>query len=468
MTYAKLILLDPRGGNGASSQVFNLTGNRMQLGRSPDCPVRFDSNIYGGVSRYHALVELVSTDATGRSTWQLCDQDSANGTFVNGQQINGCVTLSAGDRIMLSQNGPQLQFLVEDSSFPTAGYQTVETPVPLPDRPLPPQSSNPTANQNPSFSQLIPVVSGRKDFKSFVKKGYVIPGVVLVLWVVVLFSLGDFGFFIDSLGIFLGIIGYSFIYRLCGKAKPWWEITVAMFITMLLMLIPWFLGPYLFFFRGILPGDFRSASNNFFSIFIAFFFGAGLSEELLKVISVFILMFVSVYLAKSSGRKDPLLGVNEPLDGIVLASASGLGFTLVETLTQYVPNLINDVALQLGGSADAIQAGQLQGVQLLVPRIIGSLAGHMAYSGYFGYFIGLSVLFPQRKWLILGIGCMTSSILHALWNTSAVTIGSWMLAVSGILSYVFLIAAILKARELSPTRAQNFATRIASSDSFKP
>jgi RsiW-degrading membrane proteinase PrsW (M82 family) len=30
----------------------------------------------------------------------------------------------------------------------------------------------------------------------------------------------------------------------------------------------------------------------------------------------------------------------------------------------------------------------------------------------------------------------------------------------GVISYAFLMAAILKARELSPTRAQNFATHL--------
>jgi RsiW-degrading membrane proteinase PrsW (M82 family) len=35
-----------------------------------------------------------------------------------------------------------------------------------------------------------------------------------------------------------------------------------------------------------------------------------------------------------------------------------------------------------------------------------------------------------------------------------------VLAIVGVSSYAFLAAAILKARALSPTRAQNFATRL--------
>jgi hypothetical protein len=147
------------------------------------------------------------------------------------------------------------------------------------------------------------------------------------------------------------------------------------------------------------------------------------------------------------------VGVWEPLDGILLATASAAGFTLLETLGQYVPGAIQQVATQAGEGA-----GELIGIQLLIPRIIGSVAGHMAYSGYFGYFIGLSVLKPSRRWSILAIGYLTASALHALWNASG-AISNLVTAFAGILAYAFLMAAILKARQLSPIRSQNWATQ---------
>ncbi|TVQ18861.1 MAG: PrsW family intramembrane metalloprotease, partial [Leptolyngbya sp. DLM2.Bin15] len=61
---------------------------------------------------------------------------------------------------------------------------------------------------------------------------------------------------------------------------------------------------------------------------------------------------------------------------------------------------------------------------------------------------------------ILAIGYLSSSLLHALWNAIGV-LSFFLLAVIGVLSYAFLGAAILKARELSPTRSQNFATRVS-------
>ncbi|WNN89829.1 PrsW family glutamic-type intramembrane protease [Gloeocapsopsis dulcis] len=82
----------------------------------------------------------------------------------------------------------------------------------------------------------------------------------------------------------------------------------------------------------------------------------------------------------------------------------------------------------------------------------------MAYSGYFGYFIGLSILKPSKRWSILAIGYLSSAGLHAFWNATASS--NFVLAiVIGIISYAFLAAAILKARQLSPLRLHNFATQ---------
>ena len=77
--------------------------------------------------------------------------------------------------------------------------------------------------------------------------------------------------------------------------------------------------------------------------------------------------------------------------------------------------------------------------------MLGSVAGHMAYSGYF---IGLSVMKPSLRWQILTIGYLSSALLPALWNTSAL-VSFWLLAIVDGVSYAFLVAAILKAHSFS-------------------
>ena len=217
-------------------------------------------------------------------------------------------------------------------------------------------------------------------------------------------------------------------------------------MTIILLVSPvWRLFDYIF--RDILPGDVWNVPNDasFLSHLIANFFGAGMAEELLKAIPIFAALFLGKILNDKWRSK---IGVEEPLDGILIGTASAVGFTLLETLFQYVPEIVE-------------QVGESAGLQLLIPRILGAVAGHMAYSGYFGYFIGLSVLKPRQAWLILPIGYLSSSLLHGLWNaTVSIPFGLIVSAIVGIISYAFLAAAILKARALSPTRSQNFATRM--------
>jgi len=71
-----------------------------------------------------------------------------------------------------------------------------------------------------------------------------------------------------------------------------------------------------------------------------------------------------------------------------------------------------------------------------------------------GYFIGLSALKLRKRWPILSLGNFSKAAIHALSNASgaaSVLLG----ALVGVLSYAFLVVAILKARALSGHRQLN-------------
>lgn len=463
-----LRLISAQSSADASQSCYSLSvTGETAIGRTADCQVIIDSHLYGGVSRRHAVVRpTVSLTPQGAPIWQICDLNSANGTYVNGQRLQGCQTLNVGDRIMLSHNGPEFLFehratQLVDQFVATGSPAPPPSPSPPPSYPpqppvYPPQPG--AVSNQVTASQLFPIVSARKDLLG---KGYLIPGILTVMMVVLLFIFASNPpVFNLLLALYLGGGGFYFIYRLCGKQKPWWVLFLSTLFTMVILVTP-ILSLFILVFRGILPGNVQGASPDFISQLISHFFGAGLMEELLKALPIFGFFFLGSQLRPPSRQT---VGVWEPLDGILIGAASALGFTLLETLGQYVPGIAADVAR----SSSNEFAGALAAVQLLIPRILGSVAGHMAYSGIFGYFIGLSILKPAQRWQILGIGYLISSGIHAFWNASgslARNFGELAAVLSlmtvGVLAYVFLTAAILKARQLSPTRSQNFATRIA-------
>ena len=415
------------------------------LGRTPTCEVVIDSKQYGGVSRRHAVVCAIGLDTQGEARWQICDLHSVNGTYVNGQKIQGCQVLQVGDRITLSRNGPQFVFEQGTNRGPQASIQSplIREPYPVVQAPIPLQNSDLT------MSQLIPIVSVRQDL---LHKGYLVPGILTVIFVVLLF-VAQGNLFNWLLALYLGCGGFYFIYRLCGKRKPWWVLIASTLFTVMMLKSP-VLQVFIWVFRDILPGNVEAASASYIPQLISHFFGAGMMEELLKAIPIFGCLLWGAQLRSPHRER---IGVWEPLDGILIGAASALGFTWLETLGQYVPGVIQEVAETAGADAAADA-----GLQLLIPRILGSVAGHMAYSGIFGYFIGLSMLKPARRWQIMGIGYGVSSGLHAFWNATGGMLGGKFgliaLMVVGIAAYAFLVAAILKARQLSPNRVHNFAT----------
>jgi RsiW-degrading membrane proteinase PrsW (M82 family) len=421
------------------------------MGRDPSCQIALKPNQYVMVSRRHAVICPLNPVGNGLPAWEICDLDSSNGTYINGQYLQGCQQLQAGDRIKLGEDGPQFIFecqLNPDSTplysppGPTDFTTVTNTPV------------TPVGNVKPSkpdvvtFTQLFPLASTGLGLR---QKAFLVPGMLTVLFVVSMFAAIGKEVFNLLLAVYLASAAYFFIYRICGKRKPWWVLLFCAVSTSLILVGP-LLPLFITVFRKILPGSLPNPGEqiSFMSLLIRMFFGAGLMEELLKALPVLGIYFLGRVM-QSPWRER--VGVWEPLDGILLGAASAIGFSLVETLGQYVPGIIDNVTLQAGETI-----ADISGLHLLIARIIGSVVGHMAYSGYLGYFIGLSVLKRRQRWQILGIGYVSASALHALWNTTG-SISPVLLAVAGVLSYAFLAAAILKARALSPTRSQNFATR---------
>lgn len=255
--------------------------------------------------------------------------------------------------------------------------------------------------------------------------------------------------------ITIGIVGVFFllmimqltVYLYVKPGRMLWIYMLTFFLVGLILATPLSL-PYFIFFREILPGKIDPAQNyDFVTQFIKMLFAAGLMEELLKATPILIGAWLTFMAVKTPDlRNNPaykLLHVRGPVDGALMGMFAGGGFIFLETAFDYIPRISNQVLQQTNDPAAAVAMGML----LLLPRVFGGLVGHMAYSGLFGYFIGLAVIRPKQVWQLLAIGWLSASVIHALWNSVDKISPLLNYLVAGVCA-VAVVGALLKARQI--------------------
>jgi len=253
----------------------------------------------------------------------------------------------------------------------------------------------------------------------------------------------------------IGIVAVFFLLMLIQLmvylyTKPGRQLGIYMipFIIVAVLLATPLSAPYFIIFREILPGQIDPQQQYpFVEKFIKMFFAAGLMEELMKATPILLGAWLTTLAWKSPAfTNNPaykLLHVRGPVDGALMGVFAGGGFIFLETAFDYIPRLANQVLQQTNDPGSAVAMGMM----LLLPRVFGGIVGHMAYSGLFGYFIGLAVIRPAQKWKLLAIGWLSSSVIHALWNSVDAISPLLNYVVAGICA-VAVVGAILKARQL--------------------
>jgi hypothetical protein len=118
----RLTLRDP-GGNERS---ISFDGDVFRIGRARDCNLALDS---GFVSRYHARVERRIHG------WEIVDEGSKNGVFVNGRRVSGSEPLRAGDTVRIGDFALHVEAAEEEDLDRTLIY------APSPFRPEPPAAA---------------------------------------------------------------------------------------------------------------------------------------------------------------------------------------------------------------------------------------------------------------------------------------------------------------------------------------
>ena len=100
----------------------------ISIGRNPINDFRFHPELDPDVSSKHAEIRVLESKVT------LFDLDSTNGTFVNGQRVQGSRALFEGDLIGFGGDGPKVEFhisAVEPASTRISTPEGGQSPVPV-------------------------------------------------------------------------------------------------------------------------------------------------------------------------------------------------------------------------------------------------------------------------------------------------------------------------------------------------
>ena len=166
-----------------------ISTEEVLIGREETCQIILNSEQYPTVSRHHTKIQPIE-DSSGIS-WQVCDLNATNGTYVNGQRLQGCQFLQSGDRIILGKDGPDFLFgsevilssvppeptpemavgmitPLDSDPDPEPFSQSTTIPIVLPTQPVVASSKNVEKNLSRSLWDLssegnITVLSGHND-----------------------------------------------------------------------------------------------------------------------------------------------------------------------------------------------------------------------------------------------------------------------------------------------------------------
>ncbi|WP_434520943.1 PrsW family intramembrane metalloprotease [Halorubrum sp. AS12] len=222
-------------------------------------------------------------------------------------------------------------------------------------------------------------------------------GIVLVALVGLLAILGSFGLgllFDPAIAILLGL---SVIPALGLAAYVYVsDVTTAEPLSLLVAT----------FLLSILTATFAAILNSllqpyfqpfgFFGLVVFFFVVVGPIEESVKLLAV------RLY-AYTDARFDAVI------DGAVYGAIAGLGFVVIENFVYIAQNV--DLAELTVGIA-ALGAGD--GIAAL--RALAG-PGHVIYSAFAGYYLGLAKFNPEHRGPIIVKGLVLAAAIHALYNT---------------------------------------------------
>ena len=236
--------------------------------------------------------------------------------------------------------------------------------------------------------------------------------VVIVAFAILLLILGSFG---------LGLLFDPAVAMLVGlSAIPAFGLAAYVYVSdvttgepLSLLVATFLLSILTATFAAVLNGELQPLFEplGFLGLVLFFFIVVGPVEETVKLLAV------RLY-AYTDDRFDAVI------DGAVYGAIAGLGFVVIENLV-YIAQTVELEELTFGVSA--LVAGD--GI-----TAIRALAGpgHVIYSAFAGYYLGLAKFNPENRGPIIVKGLIVAAAIHALYNTLVGPVVTVISLVSGL------------------------------------
>jgi len=394
-----------------SGRIFQLSEGFLTIGRGETCTIKFDRETERIASKQHAFIEAKFDG------FYLSDNNSTNGTFLNGQKVQS-TKLNSGDVVKFGQNGIEASVFIETDAYgqseqtvlkqdllpkqdmpATVQFQPSQTPAPpMPQPQFAPVVYSEPLNLKNSFSGFGANVI-REPVKESKAGKYIgiaaaIFAIVFLSLVVMLLIISNIGFgaaIIASIVAFLPAMFYllPLIWLDRYDPEPIWLLALAFaWGALVSVIVSYFINTEIA----------KAAISSFgpeTGMAISAIFSAPIFEEGSKGLGLILLL---VFFRRH---------FDDILDGIVFAGTIALGFATVENVLYYGSGLLK------GGSELLIALFVLRGVL--------SPFAHVTFTSMTGIGCGISREshnpFIRISMPVLGYGCAV--FLHFIWNLMA-------------------------------------------------
>ena len=365
-------------GGSLHGRQFELEQGYLTFGRHENCVLRFHHEHDPGVSNYHAIIES-GTDGS----FTLKDQQSTNGTFINGTMVREAV-LRNGDTIRLGREGPEILVALDAE----AAY--IEPP-PAPDR-----RRDSLGHTITNSSYYNPQKKERESNVVGIGIAVAIAVVIgLILGIIFLSSLGFAGTFIGFVMAFTPAPFYLILYLWMDRydPEPAWALAAAFGWGALVSLLISFVV------NTVFGGVAAALIDPEMGDTLAAVLSAPLIEEGTKGLGVVLAL---IFLRKEFD------GV---LDGLVYAGTIALGFATGENVLYYGRTFVE------GGFGGLLLIGFLRGVL--------SPFAHSLFTSMTGIGCGVSRETHNKGLRVVApfLGYFGAVFLHSLWNGVASLLG---------------------------------------------